>query len=138
MEVVSDNTNTKSCSSTLTISNTAITPLTSVTYSATSTYLLESITPRYGNVVGGQDIVFASSDITGSETIRIWLEGIECTTVTVTAGQATCNSAARLNAPADADALRILVDGKGDMSLNDLTFLYVSYWSEASTWGNDF
>jgi len=135
MEAVNENTSSKTCTSSLYLSGVQTQSMTSVTYTSSNTYLLESITPRYGNVVGGQDIVFASADISGSETIRIWLEGIECQSVTVASGTATCLSAPRLDAPEDADAVRIYIEGMGDMALNDLTFMYVSYWSEPSTWG---
>jgi len=87
-----------------------------VTYSNADTYLLESITPRYGSVVGGQDIVFASADIQGDETVSIWLEDIECAAVTVQAGSFTCTSSPRVGSGAAVPSFKVYIDGKGEMA----------------------
>lgn len=137
-EVVEDSNETKVCTAGVMIDSTLVEEVTQVTYSNDNTYLLESITPRYGSVVGGQEIVFASSDILGTETVSIWLEDIECASVTVQVGSFTCTSSPRIGSGAAIPTFKVYINDKGEMAQNDLMFMYVSYWSESSTWGNDF
>jgi hypothetical protein len=58
----------------------------SVTYSGAKTGLLSSISPRFGNVVGGDDITFTGTGFSATkEDYTITIDGIDCPIQSATA-----------------------------------------------------
>ena len=111
------------------------TDLSSVTYNATATPTITSITPRYGKVSGNETVTIVGTNfVNGSSTVLI--DGKTCTTTAVTTTQITCTTSARAGDEPN-PTFKVTVATKGLAATQGNTFKYVQYWSEASTWGND-
>lgn len=58
VEVIDDNSNSYTCTPKIVIDGAAVDTPNTVTYTSALTPLLTSISPRFGNVVGGETITF--------------------------------------------------------------------------------
>jgi hypothetical protein len=95
VETIDNSDATYSCTPKLHLNGTT-TDLNDVTYDGTITPLLQSIEPRYGNVVGGEDITFTGSGFgTTVADVSIIIDEVVCTVSTVTDTQIVCNTGAR-------------------------------------------
>jgi len=98
---------------------------------------LEAISPRFGTVVGGDEVTFTginfSSD-TADYTITI--DGIDCPVSAATSTTVTCTTDKRPGLVES--SLEIYIQGYGLVSNNELLFRYSSFWSADSTWGGEF
>jgi len=106
-------------------------------YSGASTPLLTEISPRFGTVVGGTDVVFTGTGFTDTvKDISIVIDGIVCAVSKASKTSITCKTGKRPGLPAT--SLVINIAGKGLVSNNGNTFLYVNMWSADTTWGGEF
>lgn len=113
------------------------TNLTEMTYEGTITPLLKSISPRYGNVVGGEEITFSGTGFsTNTDDISIVMDGVTCVVTAATAQEIKCKSGERRGL--HSSTLVIKVKDKGYVSLQGLVFTYANYWSAEKTWGLEF
>jgi hypothetical protein len=98
---------------------------------------LQSVTPRYGPVTGGTEIVFAGENFpTDTSLYTITLDGINCPVTAATSTSVTCTSGPR---PGLIEThTEIFITGQGLVSNNELVFTYVSFWSDDTTWGGEF
>ena len=86
-----------------------------MTYDGAITGLLSSISPRYGNVVGGEDITFTGTGF--SSTIadyKITIDGVDCVAKSATVTSVTCTTGARPGLKNS--TLEIMINGKGLVS----------------------
>ena len=107
-----------------------------VTVNAATTPELESISPRFGSVLGGEEITFTGTGFSDSATVTVTLDDIDCAVTAQTLTSVTCVTGSRadtLNAP----SLKINIDGVGDVATKGHVFRYVKRWSDPETWGND-
>jgi G8 domain/IPT/TIG domain len=131
---VNDNNPSISCTPKLKLGSTE-TSLSAITYLNTKTASVNSITPRYGNVKGNEQIIIAGSNfVSGSTSVTI--DGIPCAIDNVAANQIVCTTGSR---PGDQPnpTFVVRVEGNGLASNKGNTFRYVSYWSDSETWGGD-
>jgi len=111
--------------------------LNSVEYVGSLTPALEEITPRFGNVVGGEEVTFTGTDF--SEDISLYtiiIDGINCPATAATTTSVTCTTGKRPGLVKT--SLYIYIEGKGLVSLKEKVFIYANYWSADTTWGGEF
>jgi hypothetical protein len=109
----------------------------SVDFVGTLTSNLLSISPRFGTVVGGDEITFTGENFsTDISLYTITMDGIDCPVSAATSTSVTCTSGKRPGLPEA--MLEIYIDGQGLVSTNELLFRYVSVWSSDTTWGGEF
>lgn len=66
-----------------------------MSYQDGSTATIDSITPRYGTVAGGETIVIAGTNfVAGSTTVTI--DGVDCGSLTATTTEITCTTGERI------------------------------------------
>jgi hypothetical protein len=108
-----------------------------VKYDGAKTALLTSISPRYGNVVGGEDITFTGTGF--SETASdytIIIDGVPCTPKAATLTSVKCTTGPRIGLKNS--TLEISIKDKGFVSTQGKVFIYANYWSADTTWGGEF
>ena len=106
-------------------------------YQASSTPYLTSISPRYGNVVGGEEITFSGSGFAAATNdVEIIIDGIECTTTQVTDTEIKCTTGPRPGLVNS--SLSMVIAGKGKVATQDKQFVYANYWSADTTWGGEY
>ena len=111
------------------------TDLNTITYADTVTPTISKIEPRYGKVNGNEAVTFTGTNfIDGKTTVKI--DGIVCTPTSVSTTSVTCTTGSKPNEEGD-PSVEVLVEDRGLATTGGKIFRYVSYWSEASTWGND-
>lgn len=102
--------------------------LNSVEYVGSLTPSLEEITPRFGNVVGGEEVTFTGTDF--SEDISLYtiiIDGINCPATAANTTSVTCTTGKRPGLVKT--SLYIYIEGKGLVSLKEKVFIYANYWS---------
>jgi len=76
----------------------------SVTYDLSITPVVSSISPQWGSVIGGDEIVFTLVDASGLSVsdVTITIDGIDCsiTNVATLLGEVTCTTGERTGLPA--------------------------------------
>jgi hypothetical protein len=95
-EVIADNSPTYSCAVSLTVegTNTALTG--SVTYDGSKTPLLTSMTPRFGQVTGGDSVTFTGTGFSATTSdYTILIDNRPCTVTAATTTSVTCTTADR-------------------------------------------
>jgi len=108
-----------------------------VTYSSANTALLSKISPRYGNVVGGDDVTFTGTGFSDkTEDYSIVIDGIPCVAKTASLTTVTCTTGKRPGLKNS--TLEIMIAGKGLVSTQGKLFIYANYWSADTTWGGEF
>ena len=136
VEVLADSNPTASCTAKITIDGSE-TDLTAVTYSGAVTPALTAVTgvmPRYGSVLGGEQITLSGSGFSGAATVMI--DDRECIVDSQTATEITCTTMNKPYVPGE-PTLKIDIDGVGSVATRGLVYRYVSRWSDKETWGND-
>jgi len=111
--------------------------LSPMTYDGSITPLLKSITPRYGNVVGGETVTFKGDGFTTTKAdVKITIDGINCVVKSATMTEIKCETGKRPGL--HESSLDIYIKGKGHVSRQGLLFTYANYWSADTTWGGEF
>lgn len=90
--------------------------------------MLETIEPRFGGILGGDDVTFSGtgfSDNTADYTITI--DGIDCPVIAATTTSVTCTTGDRPGLVES--SLEIYIEGMGDVATQGMIFRYVYLWS---------
>jgi hypothetical protein len=125
------------CSASVIIGGEEASELNDVEYLGSFTSSLSSITPRFGGVVGGDEVTFTGSfPSTTASLYSITIDGIDCPVSDVTTSTITCTTGGRPGLIES--SLEIYVEGYGLVSTDELLFRYVSLWSDDTTWGGEF
>ena len=136
-EAVDNSDSTYGCTPVLVMDGEDSIDLNAVTYSASLTPLLTSISPRHGSVEGGTEVTFSGTGFsTDPADYSIVLDGIDCPVSTATSEAVTCTTGGRPGLVAT--SMSFEVAGMGSVATQGLFFRYVSMWSADSTWGGDF
>lgn len=116
-EVVDDNNPSFVCPVELTLHGNKYTTG-QVTYESTMTPLLDSITPRFGSVLGSETITFDGSNFGGATlaNTNISIDGRNCAVQSATATQITCLTADKPYQPGK-PTLSISIGGVGNVAL---------------------
>lgn len=135
--VESSETSTLSCTPELVYGSTTTALTGSVTYDLAITPVVSSISPQWGSVIGGEEIVFTLEDASGLSVsdITITIDGIDCSISNVdsSSGAVTCTTGERTGLPDHSLLIEVVDQGLASLAGND--FLYVNLWSEEATWG---
>ena len=136
VEVLNDSNSSASCTAKLTIDG-SVTDLSEVTYSDAATPSLTAISgvaPRYGSVLGGEQVTFSGQGFSGAATVTI--DDRPCSVDSQTSTEIVCTTANKPYAPGE-PTLHINIAGMGNVATRGLVYRYVSRWSDKETWGND-
>ena len=111
-----------------------------VIYSVANTPIVESVSSRYLDVEGNETLILTGQNL-GEAGSEITIDGVPCTDVIVnSATELQCTTGARIgdgNCAMDRSALDVYITDKGN-AVAQVTLKYVSLWSKASTWGDQF
>jgi len=95
--------------------------LKSVQYQGALTPLLTDISPRYGTVVGGDDVKFTGTNfVTDISKYEIIIDGIVCPVSAATTTQITCKTGKRPFLPAT--SLTMMIKDRGLVSTQGLVY----------------
>jgi IPT/TIG domain len=110
----------------------------SITYQDALTPLLTSISPRFGSVVGGENVTFTGENFSSNVgDYSILIDNRVCTVLSANSTQIVCLTGKRPGLYAT-PTLEIYINGMGRVATQGMTFRYVNYWSEPLTWGGEF
>lgn len=105
-----------------------------VTYIGSTTPVLDSISPKYGTVAGGDEITFTGTGFTTTESdITVTIDGVDCEVTSSTSTTIVCTSGQRVGVPDQ--TLEISIEGVGKVSTSGILYTYARYWSDPDTWG---
>ena len=123
------------CTSQLTIED-SVTVLTNVTDNGATTpsLIVSSIMPRYGSVLGGEQVTYTGLGFTGAVTSS--MDGCPCSVDTQSVTEITCTIANKPYVPGE-PTLMINIAGVGAVATRGQVYRYVSRWSDKETWGNN-
>mmetsp|Transcript_20884 Transcript_20884/g.32246 ORF Transcript_20884/g.32246 Transcript_20884/m.32246 type:complete len:613 (+) Transcript_20884:4414-6252(+) len=108
-----------------------------VSFKGSITPALTKVEPRFGSVVGGDDIVFTGVNFPTDHTkITVVIDGIDCPVSGSTTTTISCTTGERVGLVVT--SLSIYIDGQGAVSTQEVTFTYVNLWSADTTWGGEF
>jgi hypothetical protein len=108
-----------------------------VTYSNTLTPLLESISPRYGSVLGSTLVTLTGSNFAGAaEQTTVLFDDRECVVQSISTTEITCLTSDKPYVP-DTPYCEIIIESMGNVATQGLVYRYVSLWSDTETWGGD-
>jgi len=113
------------------------TELTDVTYDEAETPSLTAISgvmPRYGSVLGGEQVTFTGMGFSGAATVKI--DDRPCSVTSQTGTEIVCTTVNKPYVPGE-PTLEINIAGVGAVATRGLVYRYVSRWSDKETWGND-
>jgi hypothetical protein len=110
--------------------------LETVTYDASYTPKLTSISPRYGSVLGGTTVTLTGTNLLGTGTSSVAFDNRVCTVSSQTATEIICVTSDKPYVP-DTPLVTFSIAGLGNVATQGLIFRYVSLWSEPQTWGYD-
>ena len=105
-----------------------------IEYRQDKTATVTNISPRYGDIAGGYTVTLTGTNLDAG-TPKITIDGIDCPIGTATATTITCTPGARSITYNQENTFTVTL-GKTKAILKD-TFLYVTKWSSATTWGAD-
>lgn len=109
-----------------------------VWYVGALTPTLESISPRYGSVYGGDSITFTGEGFSDNiDDVSVWIDDIECEVTSATTSEIVCTTGDKPGLSTD-PSLKIYINGVGLVANGDNTFYYVYLWSDENTWGGEF
>lgn len=92
-----------------------------VEYQGSLTPLLTEITPRFGTVVGGDDVVFKGTNfVTDISKYEIIIDGVVCPVSAATTTSITCKTGKRPGLPAQ--SLTMMIKERGLISTQGLVF----------------
>ena len=112
------------------------TDLSPVTFKATKTPKLTSMSTRFASVLGNESIEFTGTGFSASAVTTVKIDDRTCTVTAKTTTKITCKTSDKPYKP-DTPRLVINIAGFGNVATMGKTVLYVSKWSDAQTWGND-
>ena len=110
-----------------------------VKYKNSMTAVIKSVEPCYGNVKGGETITFKGENIPLPDSARtladynVVIDGVRCDATSVTATAIQCTTGPRTAFVES--TLSVGINGLGNAATGGVSFRYVSYWSDVSTWG---
>ena len=136
VEVLDDSNSSATCSAKITIDGN-VTELGQVTYTDAATPSLTPVTgvlPRYGSVLGGEQVTFKGQGFTGAATVTI--DDRPCSVDSQTSTEIVCTTADKPYTPGEPN-LSINIAGVGNVATRGLVYRYVSRWSDKETWGGD-
>ncbi|TNV88211.1 hypothetical protein FGO68_gene8985 [Halteria grandinella] len=138
-EVIDDTNEDYTCSAKLILNGISVADISgSITYKSSLTPLLEQINPRFGSVVGGEEVTFTGSNFPPEAGIyTILIDGRNCAVQSVTATEIRCTTSKRSGLYPN-PTLSIYAEGFGYVATQGLLFRYVNYWSQDVTWGGEF
>lgn len=138
-EAIDDNNSTYTCSAKLYLDGTFVQNVTgNVIYDSALTPVLKSIHPRFGSVVGNEEITFSGSNFPADASIyTVLIDGKNCAVTSAASTQIKCITSKRPGL-FPKPTLVINAAGYGNIATQGLLFRYVNYWSQAVTWGGDF
>jgi hypothetical protein len=94
--VINDNNPSYTCKSSINIGTSSWALSGSIMYTSTSTPFLTSISPRFGNVKGGDSVTFTGTTFSSKTTdYTITLDGINCVVTAATSTSVTCTTGKR-------------------------------------------
>ena len=126
-----------SCDTELTVNDNAQALQQKVEYRGDQSSIITSITPRYGSVEGGTDIVIAGEGFSTTATdVTVTIDGIDCPVSESTLTEIKCKTGPRPGLIPS--SLKIFIKDKGLVSNAGKLFRYVSFWSADSTSGGEF
>jgi hypothetical protein len=103
-----------------------------ISYQQSSTPVVTSINPRYGDIYGGYTLTLTGTNLnSGNQMITI--DGVSCPVTASNTTSISCTVAARPNLPTINNNFTVTIGGSNAI-LRD-TFLYVLKWSNPKTWG---
>lgn len=136
VHVLSDENSSASCTAKLTIDDN-VTDLTEVIYDGDSTpYLTEKsgVSPRFGSVLGEEEVIFTGQFLTGTATVLI--DNRPCAVTEKTDTMIKCTTEDKPYVPGE-PTLVINIEGAGNVATRSQVYRYVSRWSDKETWGMD-
>lgn len=137
VEVIDDNNPTYDCPAALVMKGETDVVLKPIKYKGDMTPTINSMSPRFGTVVGGTSVTFTGINFNSDKTkYSVVIDGINCPVSAATTTSVTCTTGKRPGLPAN--TLVISVDGVGLVSTRGLRYLYVNLWSADTTWGGEF
>jgi hypothetical protein len=87
----------------------------SVVYKSTLSTKLDSISPRYGTVVGGTSVTFTGTQFSANKAdYVILIDNIACTVSAASTTSVTCTTGSRPGL--HSSTLSIIINGKGEVS----------------------
>lgn len=105
-----------------------------VEYRQDQTPIVNSVSPRYGDIAGGYTLTLTGINLDiGSADIKV--DGVSCIFLSGTATQIQCTVGQRTSTPTIDNTFVVKVGGN-NVVLKD-RFLYVLKWSDSKTWGVD-
>lgn len=114
----------------------SISSLENVVYDDAATPSLTSITPRFGSVLGGEEVTFAGDFLQDSTDPIVTLDNRDCAIDSKTDTEIVCTTSDKPYVPG-APTLSIYVPGYGLTATRNKVYRYVSRWSDSQTWGYD-
>ena len=139
MEVINNNDPTYSCNPKVTIDglSTTVNSLT-VSYDSSMTTALNSISPRFGNVKGGNTITFTGTNFDADHTkYTILIDNVACVPTSASTTFVKCTAGKRPGIY-EKPTLSLSISDKGMIATKDLVYRYMNLWSDDDTWGGEF
>jgi len=130
-EFIQNNADTQQCPVDVTVNGVSQTVANAVTYKASVTPTITSVTPQYGTFQGGTAITIAGTGFAAGTTVTI--DGIACGSVSVvSATSITCTTGARSGFVKP--TLEVNVPNKGFAMTKGIVFTYTYLWSDKASW----
>jgi hypothetical protein len=125
------------CTPTIYIGEDALTAdLAPITYSSAKTPVINSISPRFGSVLGGMTVTLTGENLLGTSTTSVYFDDRECAVEFSDATSIICITSDKPYVPG-APTAHVDIDGLGYAATRGLVYRYVSLWSSYETWGGD-
>ncbi|CAI2373695.1 unnamed protein product [Moneuplotes crassus] len=113
-----------------------------VNYQDSATTKVTGISPRYGTYKGGDIVTITGEGFSATTTeTKVLIDGIECTTNSVTSTTVTCTTQARpavVANPTTVLSFSSAAGSNGLASMQSHTFTYANNWSDLDTWNGEF
>ncbi|KAL4508253.1 hypothetical protein ABPG72_003557 [Tetrahymena utriculariae] len=128
---------TLTCPVSISVNNSpSVSASSNVVYDKTKTFIINSISPNYGDVAGGNQIIIElNRNPNPSATIKVLIDGIECGTPSLSTNTITCTTGKKTNTAES--SLVVTIDSYAAVN-NGIYYYYGNLWSNPVTWGNDF
>jgi hypothetical protein len=110
----------------------------SVLYAGSQTPHLTSMTPRFGQVTGGDTVTFTGTTFSATTSdYTILIDNRPCAVTAATTTSVTCTTANRPGLFPN-PTLTIVINGLGSVATDSQIFRYCNFWSNTITWGGEF
>jgi hypothetical protein len=104
-----------------------------IEYRSDRTPIVQTVTPRYGTILGGYNITINGSNL-GFGAPNVLIDGIQCVTVDYGSTFIKCTVGGRPNLPTS-NTFNVSIGS--NIAIINNGFLYVLRWSDSYTWGVD-